>query len=53
MTFNDIKERLTGISCPCFGISWSPTETDRTITRKMILLWNAKDDLTTIIPRIK
>lgn len=28
MNFTDIRERLTGISCPFFGISWNPTEID-------------------------
>lgn len=30
MRFNDIKEHLTGISCPIFGISWNPSETECT-----------------------
>lgn len=36
LSFNDIKERLTGISCPIFGISWNPPESDRTIARRLI-----------------
>lgn len=36
MTFNDIKERLTGINCPFFGISWNPPETDRSIARRVV-----------------
>jgi hypothetical protein len=36
MTFNDIKERLTGISCPFFGISWNPPETDRNVAKRVI-----------------
>lgn len=42
MTFNDIKERLTGISCPFFGISWNPPETDRSIARRVILFLEDK-----------
>ncbi|WP_319505121.1 DUF6650 family protein [Bacteroides graminisolvens] len=36
MNFTDIRERLTGISCPIFGISWNPTETERTKANKII-----------------
>ena len=36
LSFNDIKERLTGISCPFFGISWNPPESDRKIAHKVI-----------------
>jgi hypothetical protein len=34
--FNDIKERLTGISCPICGISWNPPESDKTIANRII-----------------
>lgn len=36
LSFNDIKERLTGISCPVFGISWNPPTTERTIANRVI-----------------
>ena len=36
MNFTDIRERLTGISCPFFGISWNPTEIDRTKANRII-----------------
>lgn len=36
LLFNDIKERLTGISCPFFGISWNPPESERKIAQKVI-----------------
>ncbi len=36
MIFNEIKERLTGISCPIFGISWNPSQTKRTKATQII-----------------
>jgi hypothetical protein len=36
MNFTDIIEHLTGISCPIFGISWDPPETDRTKANHII-----------------
>lgn len=36
MNFSDIKERLTGISCPIFGISWNPPTSDRTIAIRVV-----------------
>mgnify|MGYP001024741586 FL=1 len=36
MIFKEIRERLTGISCPVFGISWNPSETERTKAIKII-----------------
>ena len=37
MKFAEILNRLTGISCPVFGISWNPVELDRNIARKIII----------------
>jgi hypothetical protein len=36
MKFDELKERLTGISCPFFGISWNPPQAERTIARRII-----------------
>lgn len=36
LSFNDIKERLTGISCPFFAISWNPPESERKIAQRVI-----------------
>lgn len=36
LSFNDIKERLTGISCPFFGISWNPPESERQVAQRVI-----------------
>lgn len=36
MKFEEIKSRLTGISCPIFGISWNPPEADRAIARRIL-----------------
>ena len=37
MKFVEILNRLTGISCPVFGISWNPVEMDRNIARKIVI----------------
>lgn len=37
MEFSEISHRITGISCPIFGISWQPTEDERTIARRIII----------------
>lgn len=37
MRFKEILSHLTGISCPVFGISWNPTESDRIIARRIII----------------
>lgn len=42
MKASDILNRLTGISCPVFGISWNPPETQRSIARKTILFLEAR-----------
>jgi hypothetical protein len=37
MRFNEIVHKLTGISCPIFGVSWTPTETERSIAQNIII----------------
>ena len=37
MQFKEIMNKLTGISCPVFGISWNPSETERNIARRIII----------------
>lgn len=37
MKFSDLASRLTGISCPAFGLSWDPPETQRNIARRIII----------------
>ena len=36
MKFEEIAKLLTGISCPVFGLQWSPTEADCVVARRMI-----------------
>jgi hypothetical protein len=36
MKFKEIITRLTGISCPVFGVSWNPPEADRRIAQRVI-----------------
>jgi len=36
MKFKEIASRLTGISTPVFGASWQPSETDRSIAKRLI-----------------
>lgn len=36
MRFEEIAERLTGVSCPIFGISWNPPEAERTVARRVV-----------------
>jgi hypothetical protein len=36
MKFAEIINRLTGISCPIFGISWNPPEAQRAIAQRVI-----------------
>ena len=36
MKFKEIANRLTGISCPIFGVSWNPVEVEVTKARRII-----------------
>jgi hypothetical protein len=36
MKFKEIANRLTGFSCPVFGVSWNPVEADVTKARRII-----------------
>jgi hypothetical protein len=37
MKFREIAEsRVTGLSCPIFGVSWEPPESERTVARRVI-----------------
>ncbi len=36
MKFREIISRLTGISCPIFGVSWNPPESEVTVARRII-----------------
>jgi hypothetical protein len=36
MKFEEIINRITGISCPVFGISWNPPEAERSIAKRAI-----------------
>ena len=36
MKFREIASRLTGISCPIFGLSWNPPSAELTIARRVI-----------------
>jgi hypothetical protein len=36
MKFKEITSRLTGISCPIFGVSWNPPEPEVTMARRII-----------------
>jgi len=36
MKFKAITSRLTGISCPIFGVSWNPPESERAIAVRVI-----------------
>lgn len=42
MKFNEIISRLTGLSCPIFGISWEASETQRKVARRIITFLEAK-----------
>lgn len=36
MRFTEIATRLTGISCPMFGISWNPSDAEVTAAKRVI-----------------
>jgi len=36
MKFSEIKERITGISCPVFGISWNPPVAECNTAKRII-----------------
>lgn len=38
MHMSEIASRLTGISCPVFGISWNPPESDITIAKRVVAI---------------
>lgn len=42
MKHTDIFNRLTGISCPVFGISWNPPESQREVARKIVIFLEAR-----------
>lgn len=37
MKFSEVLNKLTGISCPIFGISWNPSVIERTIARRTVV----------------
>lgn len=37
MKHTEILNRLTGLSCPLFGVSWNPPESQRSLARKIII----------------
>ena len=37
MKFSELLNRLTGISCPVFGVSWNPVTAERSIARRIIV----------------
>ena len=36
MKFDEIKSRITGLSCPIFGVSWTPPEAERTVAARVV-----------------
>lgn len=37
MKFREIVSRLTGLSTPIFGVSWNPSESERTAARRILV----------------
>lgn len=42
MKFKSLLNRLTGISCPVFGVSWNPPEDERGLARKIVIFLEPK-----------
>jgi hypothetical protein len=36
MTYKDLAGKITGLSFPFFGVSWTPTKTDTQVARKVV-----------------
>jgi hypothetical protein len=36
MKFNEIISRVTGLSCPIFGVQWNPTEAECAVARRVV-----------------
>lgn len=36
MNFKEVANRITGISCPFFGVSWNPPEPERKVAKRVI-----------------
>lgn len=36
IAFDEIAHRLTGLSCPIFGVSWNPPEAERSVARRVL-----------------
>jgi len=42
MKYTELLNRLTGISCPFFGMSWNPPESQMVIARRIIIFLEAR-----------
>ncbi len=36
MKFKEVLTRLTGVSCPVFGVSWNPPEAEIAVARRVL-----------------